>query len=127
MRIDHIGIVVRDLDSAIRFYRMIGAEIGERTRLEEQGADIQVIILGTARIELLTPFKEGPISRFLEKHGEGMHHICIEVEDIEEMIERLKAGGFKMVDEEPRPGLEGLIAFIHPKLTHHVLYELKER
>jgi methylmalonyl-CoA epimerase len=127
IKIDHIGVVVKDLEGAVRFYELIGAEIGGKVRVEDQGVTVQMIEIGNTRIELLTPFKDGPVMRFLEKKGEGIHHICIEVPDISIMMERLKKEGYKLVDDSPRLGVEGLIAFIHPSSTNRVLFELKER
>ncbi|HID32083.1 MAG TPA: methylmalonyl-CoA epimerase [bacterium (Candidatus Stahlbacteria)] len=127
IRIDHIGIVVKDLDQASRLYQLIGAEERDEVRVEDQGVIARMIEIGSTRIELLSPFKEGPVKRFIDKRGEGIHHICIEVPDLNSVIERLKDEGYRLVDERPRKGVEGMIAFIHPASTNHVLIELKAR
>lgn len=127
MKLDHIGIAVRDLDEAGASYEKLGLEEAGRERLEDQGVEVRVFRLGETRIELLKPLGEGPLARFLERRGEGLHHLAIAVDDIEKELERLREAGVQLVDERPRRGFGGTrIAFIHPKSMNGVLIELVE-
>lgn len=127
MELDHIGIAVRDLEAARANYKRLGLEEVGREELPEQGVELVIFELGGARLELLRPLGEGPLARFLERRGEGLHHLAIAVADIEEELERLREAGVRLVDEEPRRGAGGTrIAFIHPKSMGGVLIELVE-
>lgn len=128
--IDHIGIAVRDLDEAIGTYAdILGYESGGKEVLEEQKVTVATIMVGGVRIELLqTTHPDGPIGRFIEKRGEGVHHIAYRVENIDEFLIDLKQKGTNLIDENARTGAGGTrIAFIHPKATNGVLTELVER
>ena len=129
--IDHVGIAVRDLEAAcVRYRELLGAEVSHRERVAGQGVEIAYLKLpGDARIELLTPIDDdGPVARFLEKRGEGMHHVCVLVEDIQAALDSLGAAGVPRVDESPRSGAQGsLVAFLHPKALGGVLLELKQK
>ena len=128
-RVEHIGVAVQDLEAALAFYRgVLGLEVEEIEEVVEQGVRLAVLPVGETRIELLqstTP--EGPIGRFIERRGEGLHHICLEVKDIERALERLRQAGVRLIDERPRVGAGGRrIAFLHPRSAHGVLIELSE-
>jgi methylmalonyl-CoA/ethylmalonyl-CoA epimerase len=124
-KIAHLGIVVKDLDSALEFFA--GALPLEVTHKEDyQGMSIGFIPVGDSSIELLQDVSGvSAVKKFLDKNGEGIHHIAFEVDDIYEAVEELKAKGVKLIDEKPRPGAHGMhVAFLHPKITHGVLMEL---
>ncbi len=127
--IHHIAIVVRDLDAALEFYRdALGLEVTERREVPDEGVEIAFLPTGEAEIELLRPLSdEGGVARFLEKRGEGLHHVCLAVEDIEAAMERLQAAGARLLSEEPRVGTHGTrYVFVHPRSAHGVLLELYE-
>ena len=128
--LDHIGIAVKNLDDALEIYeRTLGLEVEKIRVFEEQKVKIAFLSAGEARIELLEPTdKEGPVARFIEKRGEGLHHITFTVADIEASLQKLKEKGIAVVDERPKIGAEGFkIAFLHPKSMKNVLVELCER
>jgi len=122
--INHIGIAVKNLDEAIKAYAALGArQEGEVHRAADMNA--AMLAVGESKLELMEPAGTGGvIGRFLESRGEGVHHICIQVDDIVAALASLKAQGVRLVDEKPRQGLEGLVAFIHPKSLNGVLVEL---
>ncbi len=128
MRIDHIGIVVRDILEALKVYQTaLGLTLTEVSYVPDQKVQVAFLPLGESNIELVQPTAEGTgTARFLARHGEGIHHVCIEVDDIEAALERLKAHQVQLIDEEPREGAHGRVAFIHPKGAHGVLLELVE-
>ena len=122
-KVNHIGIAVKNMDEARTFWNtMYGVETPPPITAKDM--QICMIRLGDVLIELLAPVGEGVISKFIEKRGEGVHHICYEVEDIYSEIKELAAKGMDLVDKEPREGVEGKIAFLHPKATHGVLTEI---
>lgn len=129
-KIDHIGIAVKDLDAAIKFYEgMLGLKVTEIEEVAEQKVKVAFMPTGDSEVELLqstTP--DGPIARFIEKNGEGIQHIAFRVDNLEEKLEQLKAQGVRLIDEKPRRGAGGAsIAFLHPKSTNGTLVELCER
>jgi len=127
--IHHIAIAVRDLDAALACYRDgLGLEMTERREIPEEGVEIAFLPTGEGEIELLQPLdEESGVARFLEKRGEGLHHICLAVEDIEAAIERLQAAGARMLSQEPRVDVHGTrYIFVHPRSAHGVLLELYE-
>jgi methylmalonyl-CoA/ethylmalonyl-CoA epimerase len=127
--LDHVAIAVKDLDKAIAIYRdAFGLELAEIEEIADQQVRAAVFGHGMGRVELICPtVKDNGVARFLEKRGEGLHHICIEVEDIEEALKALKARGAPLIDETPKVGVGGAkIAFIHPKGTGGVLTELRQ-
>jgi methylmalonyl-CoA/ethylmalonyl-CoA epimerase len=128
-RIDHIAIVVRNLASALAVYRdALGLELKQELTVGEQGVNIAFLPSGDSQIELLEPISpDTVIGRYLAKRGEGLHHICLEVDDIEAAMAQMKAQGISLIDETPKRGAHGKIAFIHPKGTHGVLVELLQR
>ncbi|HEY62317.1 MAG TPA: methylmalonyl-CoA epimerase [Anaerolineae bacterium] len=129
-RINHIAIVVDDFESALTFWRdALGLEIQKVEEVPEQQVSIAFIPLGETEIELVKPTaNDSGIYKYLQKHGPGMHHICLEVEDIEAVLASLRAKHIRLVDEEPLISKGGMkYAFIHPKSTHGVLVELYEQ
>ncbi|HEU4827865.1 MAG TPA: methylmalonyl-CoA epimerase [Gemmatimonadales bacterium] len=126
-RIAHVGIAVPDLDAASAFYReVLGLEPHPPETAD--GADIVSFPFGESEIELLAPRDAGgPIARFLEKRGPGIHHVCYRVPDLDAALERCRRAGYRLVDEVPRQGAGGRrIAFVHPKATGGILLELTE-
>ena len=126
LNLHHLGIAVEDLDAAILVYSdLFGATLEHRERVPDQGVEAASLRIGASRIELLQPLGlDTPVGRFLAKRGQGMHHMAFEVEDLPAELERLKADGVLLVDEQPRRGLFGLqVAFVHPEATGGVLAE----
>ncbi len=127
--IEHIGIAVRDLAGAIDFYeKVLGLECYSIEEVPDQKVKTAFFMIGQTKIELLeSTDPEGPIGRFIEKRGEGIHHIAFAVKNIEEQLARAGEKGINLIDSKPRKGAEGLdIAFLHPKSTHGVLIEFCE-
>jgi methylmalonyl-CoA/ethylmalonyl-CoA epimerase len=128
-RIYHLGFAVEDLEAAARFYsENFGAEPTEPEVVEEQGIVATMFRVGESMIELVQPTRpDSPVGRFLERRGEGVHHVAYEVEDLEAALRELKRSGVELVDEEPRRGAGGTrVAFVHPKSAFGVLTELVE-
>ena len=127
-RIDHIGIVVRDIQEALQVYRdALGLPLREIVPIPDQKVQVAFLPLGESNLELVQPTDDDTgIAKFLAKRGEGIHHICLEVEDIEAALARLKDHDVQLIDEEPRQGAHGRVAFVHPKAMHGVLIELVE-
>jgi len=130
-KVSHIGLAVKNLDRAIQFYEdVLGMKIRDRVKVDNQGVEIAFVdIGGDTELELLAPLREDSgVAKFLEKRGPGIHHFCVEVDNIEEQIKTLVEHGVTMIDEEPRVGAEGdKIAFAHPKSMIGALIELKEQ
>lgn len=128
-KIDHIAVVVESLDAALAVYRdALGMTLSAIRTIPEQDVRIGFLPVGEGEIELLEPIvPESGIAKYLARRGEGLHHICLEVDDIEATLADLKAKGAQLIDETPRRGAHGKIAFIHPKGAHGVLIELVER
>ena len=124
-RIAHVGVAVRDLAEAARFYQEVLGLV-PHPATEADGARILEFDLGGAAVELLaTDDPESPIGRFLARRGPGIHHICFRVSDLEAALARCRAAGFQLIDEGPRPGADGRrVAFVHPKATAGILVEL---
>lgn len=128
-QIDHVGIAVADLDAGIaRYQQLLGVSPSVRKLMEKDGIDAAMLDLGSTHVELIAPTRpESAISGFLEKRGEGMHHVAYRVDDIRAALEALRKDGARLLDEEPRVGVMGhLVAFIHPKSAGGVLTELVE-
>ena len=125
--VNHIGIAVKSLDEAIKAY---GDGLGGKVDHEiHRSADMaaRMVAVGETKLEFMEPAGSGGvIAKFLESRGEGIHHICIEVDDIVKAIKDLSDKGYRMIDKEPRQGLEGKVAFVHPKSMSGVLVELVE-
>ena len=129
MKIDHIGIAVRSLADAVKVYEdILGLKVSGYETVEDQGVNLAMIPVGDSRIELLEPLHAAsPVEKFMAKRGEGIHHIAVSVDNIEEALERFKAAGARLIDSAPRRGAHNSkIAFIHPASTHGVLLELVE-
>ncbi|HEU65876.1 MAG TPA: methylmalonyl-CoA epimerase [Chloroflexi bacterium] len=125
-KVDHIGILVGNLDEAIKLYEdCFGAEVGKIETLPERGVKAAVLSLARgANLELLEPLPGSNMAKVLEKRGEGLHHISLEVDDVDKELGRLSEMGIELIDKKSRPGLEGMVAFIHPKSLRGVLIEL---
>ena len=128
-RIHHTGVVVRSLDESYAFFRdALGLPLVKEAMIEDQGVKAALLDLGNGLLELLEPVELGTgIARFLETRGEGLHHVCLEVDDIRAALADLKQKGVELIDDEPREGLTGTIAFLHPNDLHGVLVELVEK
>jgi methylmalonyl-CoA/ethylmalonyl-CoA epimerase len=127
MKIDHLGIATKGIDEALSFWEdALGLEKVHTEIVEDQKVRVAMLPIGESRIELLEPTSEdSPISKFLEKRGGGIHHVAVQVEDIETALKRLKDKGMRLIDESPRIGAEGcLVAFVHPSSANGVLLEL---
>lgn len=127
MKINHLGIATNGIDEALEFWEdALGLENVHTEVVEDQKVRVAMLPIGESRVELLEPTSDdSPISKFLEKRGGGIHHIAIDVDDIEASLAQLKAKGMRLIDETPRIGAEGcLVAFVHPASTNGVLLEL---
>ena len=125
--VHHVGVAVADLDDAVeRYARLFDALLEHRDAVGEQGVEAASMLVGEARIELLTPTGDDtPVGRFLAKRGPGMHHVAYEVDDVADEIARLARAGVQLIDETPRHGLFGLeVAFLHPDSVYGVLTEV---
>jgi len=128
-KIDHIGIVVKNLDAQVKYYsELLGLKCSGIEEVVDQKIKVAMFPVGETRIELLQPTSpESPIARFLEKNGEGIHHIAFQVADLNEQLKKLVEKDVQLIDEKPRPGAGGhKIAFLQPKSTFGVLTELCE-
>ncbi len=124
--VDHVGAAVKDLDAAIKLFRDIfQIQPGEIKELPDQGVRATLLLVGQTRLELLQPLSpESPVGRFLERRGEGLHHLAFHVDNVAEKLANLSDQGIDLIDREPREGLSGIIAFIHPRSVHGILTEL---
>lgn len=128
-KIDHIGIAVKNLEDSVNIFRdILGMQYTGEEEVKEQNVKVAFLPIGESEIELLeSTSPDGNIARFIEKKGEGIHHIAFEVDDLETILEDLKKKGVRLIDEKPRYGAGGArIAFLHPKSTNGVLIELCE-
>jgi len=126
-KINHIGVAVTSLEKSIPFYRdIMGMRLEGTEEVSDQKVRVAFLAVGDSRIELLEPTSpDSPVAKFLEKNGEGVHHIAYEVDDIEQTLAQLKAHGLRLIDECPRKGAHhSLIAFLHPRATGGVLTEV---
>ena len=126
--IDHVGVAVNDIEAALAFFAAnFGAPDAEVVALDDQGVRACLIEIGQTRLELLQPLTpESAVGRFLARRGEGLHHLALNVDDIGGKLQILSANGLSLVDREPRHGLSGTIAFVHPRSVFGVLTELVE-
>jgi methylmalonyl-CoA/ethylmalonyl-CoA epimerase len=125
--IHHLGVAVADLDDALDTYtRLFGAELEHRATVPEQGIEAAAVLVGSGRVELLSPLEgDTAVGRFLASRGPGMHHVAFEVADIRAALDALRSEGAELVDAEPHAGLFGLeVAFVHPDSVHGVLAEV---
>ena len=127
--IDHVAIAVSDLESAIAWYQdNLGATVDHREVVESDGVEEALLKVAESYIQLLTPTRDdSPVAKYLEKKGEGLHHIGYRVADCGAALDQIKAGGGRVIDEAPRPGRRGTaVAFVHPKTSFGTLIELVE-
>jgi methylmalonyl-CoA/ethylmalonyl-CoA epimerase len=126
--IDHVGIAVKDIEAALEFFgQVFGTPPAQVEELADQGVRATLIQVGQTRLELLEPLTpESAVGRFIERRGEGLHHLALNVSDISGKLKTLEDRGIRLVDKEPREGLSGTIAFIHPASVFGVLTELVE-
>ncbi len=124
--VDHIAFVVADLDETLTMYTdRLGFRVLDRREIPDQGVEVCFLDATPVRIELISPTRDDTgVARFLQKRGEGQHHVCFRVEDIHAALKTLAAQGFELIDTEPRRGVHGWVAFVHPRSTHGVLIEL---
>jgi methylmalonyl-CoA epimerase len=128
--VEHIGIAVRGLEEAkALFCNLLGLELTVEKTLPERGVKVAFLETGNTKIELLEGIGEdSPVSKFIERKGPGVHHLCFEVTDIERVLKELADAGVRLIDEKARPGAEGaLVAFLHPTSTSGVLIELSQK
>ena len=128
-RIDHVGVAVSDLDAAVALYETtFGMPVAHRETVDSQGVEAVLLDVGDGHIELLRPLgPDTPVGKFIEKGGEGLHHVAYAVDDIDAALERLAEQDVQMIDSEPRVGIRGSrVAFVHPKATGRVLTEIVE-
>lgn len=126
-QIDHIGIAVKDLNESIKFYTtLLGLEFLGYETVESEKVKVAFLKIGETRIELLEATSpDSPIAQFIERRGEGIHHIALRVDQLPQQLQFLKEHGIKLINEIPKEGAHGnTIAFLHPKSTHGVLLEL---
>jgi methylmalonyl-CoA/ethylmalonyl-CoA epimerase len=128
-RIDHVAILVDDIEKTLSFWRDgLGIEVSHTQEMETEQSRIAFLPLGGSEIELVQPTTDGSgLARYLDKRGPGMHHVCLEVDDIQGMLAQLKDRGVQLINEAPQVGMGGRkYAFIHPKSANGVLVELYE-
>jgi methylmalonyl-CoA/ethylmalonyl-CoA epimerase len=126
-RIDHIGVAVTDLEAAIELHTsMYGLELVHRETVVSQGVEAVLLDVGENHVELLAPLAEDtPVGKFLAKRGPGLHHVAYQVTDIEAVLAKLRAGGVRLIDEQPRTGIrDSRVAFLHPAASGGVLTEI---
>lgn len=129
-RIDHVALAVSDLDAALAHYRKVwGLEAGHRERVPDQGVEEAMLSLEDSFVQLIAPLgPDSSVGRFIERSGEGLHHLAFLVDDLAATLADLRAKGVRLIDEAPRPGGSGsLIAFVHPSGNHGLLVELIQR
>jgi methylmalonyl-CoA/ethylmalonyl-CoA epimerase len=129
-KVDHIAIAVRNLDEALQLYdKLFGARPSNIETIPQQGVKAALLPMGQgSEIELLEPIDpQSGVAKFIESRGEGIHHICLEVEDIDQELTTLAAKGIRLIDKQGRPGLTGKVGFLHPKSTKGVLIELAQK
>jgi len=125
--IDHIAIAVADLDAAVDYYRATyGVEVEHREVVERDGVEEALLRVADSYVQLLTPTRDdSPVAKWMEKKGQGIHHVGYRVDDCAAALERVKAQGHQVIDEAPRPGSRGTtVAFVHPKTAFGTLIEL---
>jgi len=125
--IDHVAIAVNDLEAAIAYYRdTFSCEVDHREVVETDGVEEALLKVADSYVQLLKPVRDdSPVAKFLEKKGEGLHHVAYRVDDCAAALERVKAEGHRVIDEAPRPGSRGTtVAFVHPKTAFGTLIEL---
>ena len=126
--IDHVGVAVKDIGAALKFFQeVLGTPPADIQSLPDQGVRAALIEVGQTRLDLLEPLSDDtPIGRFVERRGEGLHHLALNVSGLAGNLKKLEEHGVELVDREPREGLSGMIAFIHPRSVFGILTELVE-
>lgn len=124
-RVHHVALVVRDLEAALLFWRdAMGLALSKTRVVENQGVKAALLEAGNSEIELLEPLSpENGVGRFLTRRGGGLHHVCFETDDVAAELQRARAKGIALIDQKPRPGLAGMICFLHPSATAGTLVE----
>ena len=127
-KLHHVCVVVQSIDQALAFYRdTLGLHVHKEDTIQEQGVRAALLTLGDSEIELLEPVvPDTGVARYLEKRGEGLHHVCFEVDDVDRDLSALKTMQVELIDQEPRIGIAGRICFLHPGAMDGVLVELAE-
>jgi len=128
-KLDHVSIVVKNLDEGLKtFEGLLGVKHSHIQEVPDQGIKAAMIMVGDVEIELIEPVNpESGVGKFLEKRGEGIHHVCFEVDDIDKELQSLASRGIELIDKQSRKGLAGKIGFVHPKSTRGVLVELAQK
>lgn len=128
-RVDHVAIVVKNLDEGLKTYEaLLGIKPSHTETVPDQGIKAATLVVGTVAIELIEPINpESGVGKFLEKRGEGVHHICFEVDDVDKQLDSLAAKGVQLIDKKGRKGLAGRIGFLHPSAARGVLVELAQK
>ncbi len=124
-KIHHVGVVVPNLDEAMMLWRdTLGLHLTKSMVVQDQGVKAALLQAGETEIELLEPINpENGVGKFLAKRGGGLHHVCFETENVEKELDGAKSKGIQLIDQKPRPGLAGMICFLHPKAARGVLVE----
>src|SRR6266508_6007963 len=127
-KLNHVSIAVESVEAALGFYRdMLGLEVSEVVTLEDRQLKVAFLTIGDTKIELLEPLnQDNTVRRFIDRWGPGLHHICLEVDDIATEMQRLESKGAQFTEDAPRPGAVGRVAFILPTTTNGVLVELNQ-
>lgn len=125
-KIHHVGIAVYDLEDALKFYRdTLGLRVHAAAEVQDQGVRAALLTIGESEIELLEPLSpDSAVGKFLQRKGEGLHHICFQTPDVDAELEGVREKGVELVDQKPRRGLAGMICFLHPRASRGVLVEL---
>jgi methylmalonyl-CoA epimerase len=124
-KIHHVGVVVPELESAMGFWRdLLGLKLTKMATIQDQGVKAALLEAGGTEIELLEPLDpDNGVGRFLARRGGGIHHVCFESDDVAQELEAAREKGLELIDQKPRPGLAGMICFLHPRATRGVLVE----
>jgi methylmalonyl-CoA/ethylmalonyl-CoA epimerase len=127
-KVHHVGVVVRDMEQSLRFYRdTLGLHLHKLETVQDQGVKAALLTLGDSEIELLEPVvPDTGVARYLERRGEGLHHVCFQVDSVDRDLDALKAKQVELIDQQPRIGLAGRICFLHPSALDGTLVELCE-
>ena len=128
-RVDHVAIAVNNLDEGLKtFESLLGVKASRIEEIPEQKVKAAMLMLGDVEIELIEPTSaDTGVAKFLEKKGEGVHHICLEVDDVDKELESMAARGVALIDKQGRKGMAGKIGFLHPRSTQGVLIELAQK
>jgi methylmalonyl-CoA/ethylmalonyl-CoA epimerase len=124
-KIHHVGVVVPNLEQAMAFWRdLLGLPLTKTATIQDQGVRAALLQAGESEIELLEPLNpDNGVGKFLARRGGGLHHLCFETSDVARELEEARNKGIQLIDQKPRPGLAGMICFLHPKATRGVLVE----